>query len=148
MKRFIPVLAVCLVVGFGGAEEKKEKLDAAALVGRWKITEGSKGGEKSDAKTISGDVTINKETITIEGGGDKHVMKYKIDASKSPAHIDMVGEEGPAKDIKAEGIISIDGDTIKLAYVPNIPGFDAKRPEKFESTKENKAFLFTMKKAK
>jgi uncharacterized protein (TIGR03067 family) len=62
--------------------------------------------------------------------------------------IDMEGDEGPAKGFKAEGIIALDGDTLKLAYSTNIPGFDGKRPEKFESTKDNKAFLFLMKKAK
>ena len=56
-----------------------------------------------------------------------HVMKYKVDASKTPIQIDFVGEEGPAKDFKAEGIIALDGDTLKLAYSTNIPGFDVNK---------------------
>ena len=60
----------------------------------------------------------------------------------------MEGKEGPAAGTKAEGIVALDGDTLKLAYTTNIPEFDGKRPEKFESTKDNKAFYFVMTKEK
>jgi uncharacterized protein (TIGR03067 family) len=150
MKLFAAAVALVAVAGFATAEEgkAKPKFDAEKLVGKWKFTEGTKSGAKVDAKNLESDVTITKDAFTIEGGGEKHVMKFKIDASKSPVQIDMEGDEGPAKGFKAEGIIAIDGDTIKLAYATSIPGFEGKRPEKFESTKDNKAFLFIMKKAK
>lgn len=144
----------CALVAFAGLAipeegKGKPKFDASKLVGKWKFTEGMKAGNKVEAKNLEGsDVTITKDSFTIEGGGEKHVMKFKIDATKSPVQIDMEGEEGPSKGTKAEGIIAIDGDTVKLAYGTNIPGFEAKRPEKFESTKDNKAFYFVMKKAK
>jgi uncharacterized protein (TIGR03067 family) len=148
MKLFATFCALVAFAGLAVAEEKKAapKFDAEKLVGKWKFTEGMKSGEKVEAKNLEGsDVTITKDSITIEGGGEKHVMKFKIDASKSPVQIDMDGEEGPAKGTKAEGIIAIDGDTIKLAYATNFPGLEGKRPEKFESTKDNKSFYFVMK---
>ena len=77
-----------------------------------------------------------------------HVMGYKLDTSKSPVEISMEGKEGPAKGSTADGILSLDGDTLKLAYTTNIPGFDGKKPTKFESTADNKAFYFVLKKVK
>ena len=77
-----------------------------------------------------------------------HVMGYTVDGAKSPVSIDMIGKEGPAKDLKAEGIIEIKGEEIHLAYVALIPGMEVKRPTKMESTKENKALYFVLKKAK
>jgi uncharacterized protein (TIGR03067 family) len=147
MKLFATLFTLIAVTGLACAEEKP-KFDAAKLVGKWKFTEGTKAGTKVEAKNLETDVTFTKDTVTLEGGGEKHVMKYKVDATKSPIQVDFEGEEGPAKGFKAEGILAIDGDTVKLAYSTNIPGFDGKRPEKFESTKDNKAFLFVMKKAK
>lgn len=147
MRLFATLFALVAVSGLAFGEEKA-KFDAAKLVGKWKFTEGTKAGDKVEAKNLESDVTFTKDSVTIEGGGEKHVMKFKIDASKSPVQIDFEGEEGPAKGFKAEGIIALDGDTLKLAYSTNIPGFDGKRPEKFESTKDNKSFLFLMKKAK
>lgn len=146
MKLFATLFALIAVSGFAVGEEKK--FDAEKLVGKWKFTEGTKGGEKVDAKNLESEVTITKDTVTIKDATMTHVMKYKVDASKSPIQIDFEGEEGPAKGFKAEGIIALDGETLKLAYSTNIPGFDGKRPEKFESNKDNKAFLFVMKKAK
>jgi uncharacterized protein (TIGR03067 family) len=146
MKFFASLFALVAVAGLSVAEEKK--FDVEKLVGKWKFTEGTKAGTKVDAKNLESEVTFTKDTVTIKDTTETHVMKFKIDASKSPIQIDMEGDEGPAKGFKAEGIISLDGDTLKLAYSTNIPGFDGKRPEKFESTKDNKAFLFVMKKAK
>jgi uncharacterized protein (TIGR03067 family) len=149
MKMLASLLSLFAVVALAGGEEKeKKKFDPAGIVGKWKFTEGSKGGTKVDKKNLAADVTFTKDTVTIEGGGEKHVMKFTIDATKTPVQIDMEGTEGAATGVKAEGIISLDGETMKLAYTAKIPGMEAKRPEKFESTEANKAFLFVMKKAR
>lgn len=149
MKLFAAALAVCFCAGFGVSEEKeKKKFDPASIVGKWKTTEGMKNGEKVSDDNLKGEVTIAKDTITIKGNDETHVMEYKIDATKSPMEINMKGKDGPAKDFTAEGIIEVDGETIKLAYTTNIPGFDGKRPTKFEAPKDSKAFYFVMKKAK
>jgi uncharacterized protein (TIGR03067 family) len=145
--RFLGTLfAIVAVAGLASAEEKK--FDATKLEGTWKITEGTKNGTKVEEANLKGEVIISKDKVTIKGPDMTHVMAFKLDATKSPVEIDMEGKEGPAAGSKAEGIIEVDGDTLKLAYSTNIPGFDGKRPTKFESTKDNKAFYFVLKKEK
>ena len=146
MKLLGTLFALVAVAGLVSAEEKK--FDAAKLEGKWKITEGLKSGSKVAEENLKAEVTITKDTVTIKGGDMTHVMSYKLDTSKSPVQIDMEGKEGPAAGSKAEGIVALDGETLKLAYTTNIPGFDGKRPEKFESAKDSKTFFFVMKKEK
>ena len=125
-------------------EKKAEKFDAAKIVGEWKLTEGTKMGEKVEAKGLEAKVTIDKDSITIKGSdGMVYVMSYKIDDKASPAAIDMVGKDGPVKDMKAAGIIALEGDTLKLCY-----GLGEERPKAFASKKEGGTLLFTMKKEK
>lgn len=147
MTRFVSAVALVVCAGVAAAEDKK--FDAAKLEGKWTITAGWKEGDKLDAKNIAGEVTIAKDTFTIKGeDGMTHVMGFKLDAAKTPIQIDMVGKEGPAKDIKAEGVIEMKGEELHLAYVAQIPGMEGKRPTKPESTKDNKALYFVLKKAK
>ena len=146
MKLLGTLFALVAVAGLASAEEKK--FDAAKLEGKWKITEGTKSGTKVEEANLKGEVIITKDSVTIKSPDMTHVMSYKLDTSKSPVQIDLEGKEGPAAGSKAEGIISLDGDTIKFAYTTNIPGFDGKRPEKFESPKDSKVFYFVMKKEK
>jgi hypothetical protein len=42
----------------------------------------------------------------------------------------------------AEGIIELKGDELKIAY--GVTGMGGKRPEKFESTKDNGAHYFVL----
>lgn len=139
------LIATLVVIALAGADAPK-KFDAAKLEGTWKYTSGAKYGEKVAEDRLAGDVVITKDTFTMPAGPDmKFVMEYKLDASKTPAHIDFSIKDGPVKEGKAEGIIEINGDELKLCY--GVVG-TAKRPEKFESTAENKAHLFTLKRAK
>ena len=147
MKLLGTLFALVAFAGLAAADEK-DKLDASKLVGKWKFTEGTKSGMKVDEKNLAAEVTIDKDTITIKGGDMTHVMGYKVDATKSPAEITMEGKEGPAMGSKADGIIALDGDTLKLAYTTNIPMFDGKKPTKFESAKDDKAFYFVLKRVK
>jgi uncharacterized protein (TIGR03067 family) len=138
--------ALLAVAAFATADEKKEAaFDAAKLVGDWTYVEGTRAGEKIDKERLEAKVTIKKDELHIPAGPDmKFVMAYKIDTTKSPAAIDMDIKDGPVKEGKAVGIIALDGDTLKLCYDP----MGAKRPEKFESTKDNGAFYFVLKRAR
>jgi len=125
------------------ADKKGSAFDPAKLVGTWKYVEGTKAGEKVEMDRLAGKVTFTKDTVTLPGGPDAtFVMAYKIDAKKSPATIDLDIKDGPVKEGKAEGIIQVAGDELKICYVPVGVG---KRPTKFESTKDNGAFLFVLK---
>lgn len=134
------------VAGFAVAAEDKPALDAGKLVGTWKLTEGTKAGEKDDVSKLKEPGVFTKDTITVKNESGKFVFKYTVDAKASPAAIDLeITEPDGFKGAKSKGILKLDGDTLTLCYNPEP---DGKRPEKFESTKDNKFFLWTMKKAK
>ncbi len=124
-------------------EEVEPALDPAKLLGDWKYTAGKRAGEDVPEERLAGDVKVTKETFTLPAGPDStFVMAYKLDAKKTPAAIDFEIKSGPVDEGSAKGVIKlIDKDTMQLCYDPN----NAKRPEKFESTKENGFFLFTLK---
>jgi uncharacterized protein (TIGR03067 family) len=106
---------------------------------------GVRAGEKVPKENLAAKVTFNKDTVLVPAGPDaKFTMAFKIDTKESPATIDMDIKDGPVKEGKALGIIALDGDELRLCYT-----FDgSKRPTKFESTKENKAHYFVLKRAK
>jgi uncharacterized protein (TIGR03067 family) len=144
----LALLVLAVAHPFGRGEEKKAKFDATKLVGTWKYTAGTKSGEKVAQESLAGEVVFTKDTITLPAGPDmKFVMGYKIVGEGSPAKIDMEIKDGPVKEGKAQGIISIEGEVLNLCYKPDM-GDGAKRPEKFESNKDNGNFLFELKKAK
>ena len=43
-------------------------------------------------------------------------MTFKIDDTKKPMTIAMVGTDDVLKDQKANGILELDGDTLKVSY--------------------------------
>jgi uncharacterized protein (TIGR03067 family) len=141
--RTMSLLAVVLGFAyFAHAEEKKAPaFDASKIPGEWKITEGLKSGTKVEGKALEGKITFTKDTITIKDADATHVMTFTIDAKASPVAITMTGKEGPAKDYVAEGILSLDGDTMKLCYAMPMQ----KRPTAFESKADSGTFYFTLK---
>lgn len=142
MKRFT-VLGVVLGVALTAAAQDK-KFDAAKLVGDWTYVEGMRGGEKVGKESLGAKVTFTKDTVTVPAGPDaKFLMAYKVNGKASPVAIDLEIKDGPVKEGKAVGIIALEGDTLKLCYSP-----EGKRPAKFESTKDNGAFYFVLKRAK
>jgi uncharacterized protein (TIGR03067 family) len=144
VKRTIAPLVFALsIVAFVAADEKKDgKFDAAKMVGDWTIVEGAKAGEKVGDDHLKLQVKVTKETFILEGDIGKFVMGYKLDTATDPVGIDMEIKEGPIPEGKATGIVWVKGDELKLCYVPMA---DGKRPAKFESTKDNGAFFWTMK---
>ncbi|WP_020474379.1 TIGR03067 domain-containing protein [Zavarzinella formosa] len=143
MFRFIaPMLALAITTATMAEEKEKAKFDPKAITGTWTIVSGMKYGTTVESKALEGDVIITADKITIKSPDKTHVMTYKLDAAKTPINIDMEGLEGDAKGFKAEGIIELTKDELKLAY--SFPG--EKRPAKLESEKDSKVLFFTMKK--
>jgi uncharacterized protein (TIGR03067 family) len=149
MKTLASLTLALLALSVAAAEEGKEtKLDPAKLVGEWKYVSGVRGGDKVEKDRLVGKVVITKDTFTIPGGPDaKFVIAYKIDNKTSPAKIDFDIKSGPVAEGKSIGIIAFDGDKLKVCYVP-VMDKDAKRPAKFESTKDNQAFYFVLERVK
>jgi uncharacterized protein (TIGR03067 family) len=150
MTRIACLAAVLLVFPATGTAQKGDGFDPGKIVGEWTYVSGVRAGEMVPKDHLGGKVTFTKDAITVPAGPDaKFLMAYKVDPKAKPAAIDMDIKDGPVKEGKALGIIAIEGDEMKLCYV-NVPKdkADTKRPTKFESTKENEAFLFVLKRAK
>lgn len=144
MKLFASLCAAVLVAAPALGEEKKADFDASKLEGKWKMVSGEKFGTKVNEQSLAGEVTITKDTITIKGGDETHMMKFKLDPKASPVAIDMEGTEGPAKGLKSEGIIELKGDELKLCYGMPME----KRPTTFGTKKGDKNLYFVLKRAK
>lgn len=130
-------LAACVL-----ADDKKDKFEADKMIGDWTIVEGVRQGEKVGADHLKVKVKTTKDTFILEGEMGKFVMGYKLGTTASPVTIDMEIKEGPVPEGKAIGIVALKGDELKLCYIPDANG---QRPAKFESTKDNGAFFFTLK---
>jgi uncharacterized protein (TIGR03067 family) len=135
-----------LFVGFAGAEDKKPiAFDATKLVGTWQITGGKKDGADASKEGIeSTKLVVEKEKMTLKTSIGDFVMKYTVDAKTMPVSLDLEITDGPDKDAKgtkAKGIVSIDGDTVKIAYHP----IGGARPKNFDAKKDSGEFSFTMK---
>jgi uncharacterized protein (TIGR03067 family) len=125
--------------------KRKPAIDVTKLLGDWTYVSGKRAGEMSDASRLQGTVTFAKDTVSLPGGPDaRFVMAYKIDASKSPATIDLEIKEGPVPEGKAKGIIKLDGDKLSVCYAPA----GSERPKSFVSTEKDRNFLFTLKRQK
>jgi uncharacterized protein (TIGR03067 family) len=147
MRHFASLGLLLVVATAATADDKKDAaFDAKKLIGDWTYSAGTKAGEKVESERLRGTVKITKDTLTLPAapGAPSFVIAYTLDTSTSPVAIDLDVRDGPVKEGKAEGIIKLDGDELKLCYTPS----GGKRPTRFESTKDNKAFLFTLKKAK
>jgi uncharacterized protein (TIGR03067 family) len=137
--RTVAVLAVLAgAVGFAAADDK-----AKGIEGKYTLESGKKAGAAIDEKAKKAEYTISKDAITISSPEGKFVIKYKLDATATPNKIDLEITEGPegAKGSKAEGIVELKGDVLKLAYNHE----KGKRPTDY-SGKEGHAF--ELKKAK
>jgi uncharacterized protein (TIGR03067 family) len=139
------VVALALV-GVVGADEKPAKLDPEKLLGKYVDLEGMKAGEKAESARLEGQfVTITKDIIQIEGDKPEQLFKfaYKLNTDKNPVEIDMeIQYPEDLKGNKANGIISLEGNILKLCYHKD----NKDRPKKFETTKDDEYFLWIMKK--
>lgn len=116
-----------------------DKADTSKLEGTYTVVSGKRDGKdlpKSD---------FDKSVVFIEKGKiyghDKEKKEffgatYTIDAKQKPWKISMVSTS-PKKGEKAEGVIEVDGDTVKLAYA--LPG--GKTPTTFEAGKDQQLFV-------
>src|SRR6516162_6050228 len=140
---------VFMLSALTAADEKDSdegKLDPAKLVGTWNYVSGEREGKKVPEENLKkGTVEITKDTITLKSDDATFVLKYSVDAKKSPARISMEITDGPqGKGSKSEGIIALKGDELKLCY--QWMGGDA--PKEFATKEDSKLHLFVLKKKK
>lgn len=143
-------LAALLVTGALGAadkdkEVKEAKFDATKLVGTWKYVSGVKNGDKVGEDRLKAQTAIiSKETFTLKGEAT-FVMKYELDAKKSPATVKFTMTESPfGAGATAEGIVELKGDDLKICYAP----MGGVAPKAFEAKEGSKHFFFVLKRSK
>lgn len=121
----------------------------AQLVGDYRITAGERNGKKIDADRLA-DVTvkIEKRVITTFDKDKKEFYgaSFELDTSKKPWKIVMTatvvpvaekGDKTDGKGSKAEGLIEISGDTVKLIYA--LP--EGKAPTEFKTGEKQQMFV-------
>jgi uncharacterized protein (TIGR03067 family) len=125
------------------AQDKEKKGEAPKLEGKWTLVSGKVNGTAIGDEAKKGEYTFTADKLTIKGMGVTFVMSYKLDAKANPVGIDMEILEGPegSKGSKAQGIVELKDDVLKLAYTMD----KDKRPADFKGEKGN---VFELKKAK
>ena len=132
-------LAFSLLAVASAKVKAPAKFDATKLVGVWTLTAGVKDGEKLEK--AAGDVTITKDKIALTNDGQTFEFSYKVDATTTPASIDLeILAPDAFKGAKAKGIAAIDGKTFKLAYHP----MGSERPKTFDGKKGSGEYTFTL----
>jgi uncharacterized protein (TIGR03067 family) len=140
---------VLLAIGLALAtDDKKDGKKPAKLEGTYIIVALEKGGERIPAeffdKASEEDRTIKitADKLIATKNGKEDAITYKIDTSKTPAHITTV----EVKDGKTEtsyGIYKLEGDSLTICLVDSEKAED--RPKEFKSVKGSKAVIMTLK---
>ena len=146
-----PAVVLTLLVS-AGADDKndKDKLDPEKLVGTYTYVSGERNGDKVPEDNLKkGTVVITKDTITLKSEQGSFVIKYKLDAKKTPATLEMEIKEAPkeaadAVGSKTGGIISMKGEEVKLCYA----AMGGETPKEFAAKKDSGNHYFVLKKKK
>ena len=135
--------AILVLSPLAAADKDEAKLDPAKLVGTWVYVSGEEDGTKKTADDLKGGtVEITKDTISLKSADATYVIKYTLDTKKSPARISMEITKGPqGEGSKAEGIIALKDDELKLCYAP----MGGKAPKEFSAKEGSKLHLFVLK---
>ena len=128
-------------VALANADDK----DSKALNGTWAPQSGEFAGAKFPdeiLKTLKLEIKDGKYTVTAGKETDKGTAK--IDSSKKPKEMDVVGTDGPNKGKTFPAIYELDGDTLKVCY--DLSGKE--RPKAFKTESGTMVFLVTYKRVK
>ena len=116
------------------------KDDAKSIDGTWLPSVAELGGEKFPdevRKTMKLVMDDGKYTVTVGKNPDKGTVK--LDSSKKPKEMDIVGTEGPNKGKTILAIYEKTDDTLRICY--DLSG--KARPTEFKTTKGTQQFLVT-----
>jgi uncharacterized protein (TIGR03067 family) len=145
MKLLVPGI---LIVGLLSAADTKEdavKKELKKLKGSWSATALEFAGQKAPAdEAKKNKIMFDGDKVTFIEGDEKKQGTFKIDPTKKPATIDLIGTEGKEKGKTTKGIYALEGDSLKIAI-----GFKRdERPTEFATSKDVLVILFVLKRDK
>jgi uncharacterized protein (TIGR03067 family) len=139
------LLSLGLLFAAFGITSAQDKKDPTA--GKWVVESVTRDGKASDAlKGAAREHADGKYSLKPAAGSSAAATEgtYTVDASKTPATIDMKPKGGTYDGKTLLGIVKVDGETMTICFAE--PGKD--RPTKFESTTGSGLVLAVHKKAK
>jgi uncharacterized protein (TIGR03067 family) len=147
MKNTITALTLATLLGAGAAapadERPEGKPKASPLAGEYTITGGEKHGNEIPADRLEDNVVrISDRTFVVfdREKNQTYADSYRLDTTKKPWRIRMTSTRAPAKGVKAEGLVQVDGDRVKLIYALT----EGKPPTEFRT--QDRQVLFLLKK--
>lgn len=135
----IAAAGVVSLVGVVGADDPTAVRDERkALDGSWSLVSADVGGQKlPEAVTKTFTLVMKGDEYAVKSGGPDDTGTVKLDPSKQPKELDVVGVEGPNKGKTFPAIYDLDGDTLKVCY--DLGG--KKRPAEFKAAPGTKQFM-------
>jgi uncharacterized protein (TIGR03067 family) len=136
--RTFTVLIVLAVASVGWCADPKQPKEATSVNGRWTPDSAVMAGNafpEEVRKSIQ--LTLFNGKYTVKVGDQLDEGTYKVDETKSPKTITIVGSKGPNKGKTILGIYELDNGTLKVCYDLSGKAF----PTKFESKPDSESFL-------
>jgi uncharacterized protein (TIGR03067 family) len=144
-----PSVLIGLALAVGAPAPKETPKETPKLEGEWVVEKFE--GPKEDQPPGSITMTITADRILIkEAKRDKpEEAGYIADLKKKPATIDIRpgrpgGAGAPPKEMVVQGILEINGDTLKLCFTRD----GAERPTEFKGDAEKGVMLIFLKRVK
>jgi len=117
------------------------------LEGTYLLTGTEAGGNKESdeliAKSPAGERTIQitADRMVMQKQGKDQPATYKLDTTKSPVAIDMIGK-GDGKEERLYGIVKLEGNKLFLCFTASEKPED--RPKEFRTAPHEKTMILTL----
>lgn len=145
MKAFIAAVAMLVVANAGAAERVTGADITSQVTGTWSCVNATINGKLlSDSSARKLRLTMTDTRYKTQRNDEVLFdSTYRLDTTKAPVQINMVGTEGDLIGKEAHGIIAVKGDTLRICYT--MPG--KPRPISFASATNSEAYLIVWKRA-
>ena len=145
MKTLMAIVAMLVAIA-GAAENENRANVTARMTGTWSCVNATINGKPLSATAVKKlHLTITDTRYKTERTDEVLFdSTYRLDTTKTPVHINMIGTEGDLIGKEAQGIIAVEGDTLKICYT--MPG--KPRPITFASATNSEAYLILWKREK
>jgi uncharacterized protein (TIGR03067 family) len=139
------ILSAALILVGGFAFCQDVATESKALSGTWQLTAGEIGGgpfPEAQLKITKLVIDGDKYTVTVGDKIDKGSVK--LDLTKKPKAMDIIGNDGPNKGKTFLAIYELNGDKLRICY--DLTGKE--RPKEFKTEKGVLHFLATYQRTK